>query len=63
MEVPLGKYAIYNNTNLAQEWQKSPQSMERRLYLEEMTDILKGVKVYIVPDKSAQSDSVQVIGR
>lgn len=50
-------------TNLAQEWQKSPQSMERRLYLEEMTDILKGVKVYIVPDKSAQSDSVQVIGR
>lgn len=49
-------------TSLAEEWQKSPQTMERRIYLEEMSEILNGVKVYVVPDKSTQSDSVQVLG-
>ncbi len=49
-------------TSLAEEWQKSPETMERRIYLEEMSEILNGVKVYVVPDKSAQSDSVQILG-
>lgn len=47
---------------LAKEWEKSPATMERRIYLEEMSEILKGVKVYVVPDKTTQNDSVQVIG-
>jgi membrane protease subunit HflK len=48
--------------SLAEEWQKSPETMERRIYLEEMSEILNGVKVYVVPDKSYQNDTVKVIG-
>lgn len=49
--------------SLAQEWQKAPETMERRIYLEEMSDILNGVKVYVVPDNGAQDGSVQVVGQ
>lgn len=49
-------------TSLAEEWVKSPDVMERRIYLDEMAKILDDVKVYIVPDKSSQNDSVKVIG-
>ncbi|MDG1004528.1 MAG: protease modulator HflK [Emcibacteraceae bacterium] len=48
--------------SLAEEWQKSPETMERRIYLDEMSEILNGVKVYVVPDKSYQNDTVKVIG-
>ncbi len=48
--------------SLAIEWQKSPETMERLIYLEEMSEILRGVKVYVVPDKNSQGDSVQILG-
>ena len=50
-------------SNLADEWVKSPSTMENRIYLEEMAEILNGVKVYVVPDKGSQGDSVNVLGR
>lgn len=49
-------------TSLAEEWEKSPEAMERRIYLEEMSGILSGIKVYVVPDKSTQNDTIRVIG-
>ncbi len=52
---------VFRFSSLAEEWQKSPRTMERRIYLEEMSEILNGVKVYVVPDKSTQNDSVQVL--
>lgn len=60
LEEARGDAARFNS--LAQEWQKSPTTMERRIYLEEMSEILNGIKVYVVPDKAAQNGSVQVIG-
>jgi len=36
--------------------------MESRIYLQEISEILNGIKVYVVPDKAAQNGSVQVIG-
>lgn len=53
--------AVVSFISLAKEWEKSPKTMERRIYLEEMSEILNGVKVYVVPDNRAENDSVNVI--
>ncbi|MCC3860338.1 protease modulator HflK [Pseudemcibacter aquimaris] len=53
LESAKGDVARFNG--LAAEWQKSPEAMERRIYLEEMADILRDVKVYVVPNNSASN--------
>lgn len=60
LETARGDVDRFNS--LAEEWQKSPETMERLIYLEEMSEILRGVKVYVVPDKNTQNDSVQILG-